>query len=192
VRTRRKAMLGVERADASVNAAAHRLQGLDRFTPSAPIGRAELATIVLQGLAELGAHAEWTIAPAITNSILHLLNEEEQERYEEFEASVRRAAEKAGPGDGHMSSTDGISTYGTIEIDPAPPGDARTATLEDVVADEELARSAAEAIVYHLYHEIVEPAVILVDRSPAARERLWPLVWAIAALIPPPDVSLRR
>jgi hypothetical protein len=30
-----------------------------------------------------------------------------------------------------------------------------------------------------------------VERSAPARERLWPLVWAVAALIPPPDTSLR-
>ena len=73
-----------------------------------------------------------------------------------------------------------------MEIDPAPRSDSRTATLEDVIADEDLARRAAEAIVYQLYYEIVDRAAILVERSAAARGRLWPLVWAVAALIPPP------
>ena len=45
---------------------------------------------------------------------------------------------------------------------------------------------------YQLYYEIVDQAAVLVERSEAARERLWPLVWAVAALIPPPDTSLRQ
>jgi hypothetical protein len=101
----------VEKADASVDAASCRVQGLDRFSRSAPVGKAELVTIVLEGLA--------------------------------------------------------------------------------VVEDEDLARRAPEAIVYQLYCEIVERAAILVERSEAARERLWPLVWTVAALIPPSDTSLR-
>lgn len=185
-------MLEVERADRSVNEASRRLEGLDRFSRSAPIGRAELVTIVLQGLAELGAHADWTVTPSITNSILHLMNEDERKRYEEFEASVRRAAEKARPTEGQVSFTGAVSEGDAIEIDPAPSGSARTATLEEVLADEDLARRAAEAIVYQVYCEVVERAVLLVERSAAARERLWPLVWAVAALVPPPDLSFRR
>jgi hypothetical protein len=185
-------MLEVERADRSVNEASRRLEGLDRFSRSAPIGRAELVTIVLQGLAELGAHADWTVTPSITNSILHLMNEDERKRYEEFEASVRRAAEKARPTEGQVSFTGAVSERDAIEIDPAPSGSSHTATLEEVLADEDLARRAAEAIVYQVYWEIVERAVLLVERSAAARERLWPLVWAVAALVPPPDLSFRR
>jgi hypothetical protein len=184
-------MLEVERADDLVNAASRRVRGLDRFSRSAPIGRAELATIVLQGLAELGAHADWTITPSITHSVLHLMNEQERGRYEGFEASVRRAAEKAGVAEGHMPSVGAVTDRDTIEIDPAPSSDSRTAPLEEVLDDEELAARAAEAVVYQLYYEIVERAVLLVERSPAARERLWPLVWTVSALIPPPDLSLR-
>lgn len=185
-------MLEVERADALVNAASRRVQGLDRFSRSAPIGRPELATIVLKGLAELGAYADWTVTPGITNSIIHLLSDDERKRYEEFQESVRRAAAKAGPADGQMSSAGAVSGSAVTAIDAGPPSDSRTATLDEVIADEDLGRRAAEAIVYQLYHEIVEGAVILVERSAAARERLWPLVWAVAALIPPPDTSLRR
>jgi hypothetical protein len=184
-------MLEVERADALVNAASRRVQDLDRFSRSAPIGRAELATIVLEGLAELGAHADWTVMPGVTDSILHLLNEDERTRYEEFQQSVQRAAEKAGS-IAHVSSSNGASARAVTEIDPAPRSDSRTAILDDVLADEDLSRRAAEAIVYQLYYEIVDRATVLVERSAAARERLWPLVWAVAALIPPPDVSLRQ
>jgi hypothetical protein len=184
-------MLDVESADAVVNAASRRVQSLDRFSRSAPIGRAELATVVLQGLAELGAHADWTVAPSVTNSVLHLMNEDERKRYEEFEAAVRRAAEKAGFAEAEESSMGSVSDPDTIEIDPTPSSDSRTASIEEVLADEELAARAAEAVVYQLYCQIVERAVLLVERSPAARERLWPLVWAVAALIPPPDLSLR-
>jgi hypothetical protein len=184
-------MLDVESADAVVNAASRRVQSLDRFSRSAPIGRAELATVVLQGLAELGAHADWTVAPSVTNSVLHLMNEDERKRYEEFEAAVRRAAEKAGLAEAEESSMGSVSDPDTIEIDPTPSSDSRTASIEEVLADEELAARAAEAVVYQLYCQVVERAVLLVERSPAARERLWPLVWAVAALIPPPDLSLR-
>ena len=52
-----------------------------------------------------------------------------------------------------------------MEIDPAPRSDSRTATVEDVIADEDLARRAAEAIVYQLYYEIVDRAAVLVERS---------------------------
>jgi hypothetical protein len=181
----------LEKADARVNAATRRVQALDRFSRSAPIGRAELATAVLQALAELGAHAEWTISPSITNSVIHLLDEGERERYEEFEASVRRAAEKAGVAETQMATMGVVSNGGMIAIEPAPSGESRTAPLEEVLGDERLAARAAEAVVYRLYEEIVERAVLLVEHSVAARERLWPLVWAVAALIPPPDVSLR-
>jgi hypothetical protein len=185
-------MLEVESADELVNAASRRVRGLDRFSRSAPIGRAELATIVLQGLAELGAHADWTVMPGITGSILHLLNEDERKRYGEFQESVRRAAENGGSGEEHQPSNGAVSTLAALEIDPAPRGDSRTAPLEEVLTDEQLATRAAEAIVYQLYYEIVDRAALLVEHSPAARERLWPLVWAVAALIPPPDTSLRH
>ena len=129
--------------------------------------------------------------PGITGSILHLLNEDERTRYGEFQESVRRAAENGGSGEENQSSNGAVSAPAALEIDPAPRGDSRTATIEEVLTDEQLARRAAEAIVYQLYYEIVDRAVLLVERSPAARERLWPLVWAVAALIPPPDTSSR-
>ena len=151
-------MLEDERADELVDAASRRVHGLDRFSRTAPIGRAELATIVLQGLAELGAHADWTVMPGITGSILHLLNEDERTRYGEFQESVRRAAENGGSGEVHQSSNGAVSPPAALEIDPAPRGDSRTATLEEVLTDEQLARRAAEAIVYQLYYEIVDRA----------------------------------
>jgi len=184
-------MLEVERADALVNAAFSRVQGLDRFSRSAPIGKAELAAIVLQGLAELGALADWTVMPGVTESVLRLLDDDERMKYREFQDSVRRAAENARSAE-QSSSNWVVSGAAEVEIDPAPRSDSRTATLEDVIADEDLARRAAEAIVYQLYYEIVDRAAILVERSAAARERLWPLVWAVAALIPPPDTSMRQ
>jgi len=185
-------MLEVERADGMVNAASSRVQGIDRYSRSAPIGRAELATIVLQGLAELGALADWTVMPGVTESVLRLLDDDERKKYREFQESVRRAAEKARSAEEQSSSNWVISGGAEVEIDPAPRSDSRTATLESVIADEDLARRAAEAIVYQLYHEIVDRAAFLVERSAAARERLWPLVWAVAALIPPPDTSFRH
>ena len=185
-------MLEVERADAVVNAAFSRVRGIDRYSRSAPIGRAELATIVLQGLAELGALADWTVSPGVTESVLRLLDDDERMKYREFQESVRRAAEKARSAEEQSSSDWVISGGAEVEIDPAPRSDSRTATLESVIADEDLARRAAEAIVYQLYYEIVDRAAVLVERSAAARERLWPLVWAVAALIPPPDTSLRQ
>jgi hypothetical protein len=81
---RRKRMLEVERADAVVNAAFSRVRGIDRYSRSAPIGRAELATIVLQGLAELGALADWTVSPGVTESVLRLLDDDERMKYREF------------------------------------------------------------------------------------------------------------
>lgn len=185
-------MLEVERADAVVNAAFSRVRGIDRYSRSAPIGRAELATIVLQGLAELGALADWTVSPGVTESVLRLLDDDERMKYREFQESVRRAAEKARSAEEQSSSNWVVSGGAEVEIDPAPRSDSRTATLESVIADEDLARRAAEAIVYQLYYEIVDRATVLVERSAAARERLWPLVWAVAALIPPPDTSLRQ
>ena len=185
-------MLEVERADGVVNAAFSRVQGLDRYSRSAPIGKAELATIVLQGLAELGALADWTVSPGVTESVLRLLDDDERMKYREFQESVRRAAEKARSAEEQSSSNWVISGGAEVEIDPAPRSDSRTATLESVIGDEDLARRAAEAIVYQLYYEIVDRATVLVERSAAARERLWPLVWAVAALIPPPDTSLRH
>ena len=185
-------MLEVERADGVVNAAFSRVRGLDRYSRSAPIGKAELAAIVLQGLAELGALADWTVSPGVTESVLRLLDDDQRMKYREFQKSVRRAAENAGSAEEQASSNWVLSGPAEVEIDPAPRSDSRTATLEDVIADEDLARRAAEAIVYQLYYEIVDRAVVLVERSAAARERLWPLVWAVAALIPPPDTSLRQ
>jgi hypothetical protein len=185
-------MVEVERADAMVNAAFSRVRGLDRFSRSAPIGRAELATIVLHGLAELGALADWTVMPSVTESVLGLLDEGEQMKYREFQESVRRAAENARSAETQSPSNWVSSGPAELEIDPAPRSDSHTATVEDVLADEDLARRAAEAIVYQLYYELVDRAAVLVERSAAARERLWPLVWAVAALIPPPDTSLRH
>ena len=185
-------MSEVERADALVNAAFSRVRGLDRFSRSAPIGRAELAAIVLQGLAELGALADWTVMPSVTESVLHLLDDDERMKYQEFQESVRRAAENARSAEEQSPSNWVVSGSAEVAIDPAPRTESGTATLEDVIADEDLARRAAEAIVYQLYYEIVDRAAVLVERSEAARERLWPLVWAVAALIPPPDTSLRQ
>ena len=185
-------MLEIERTDAMVNAAFSRVRGLDRFSRSAPIGRAELATVVLHGLAELGALADWTVMPSVTDSVLGLLDDDERTKYREFQDAIRRAAEKARSAEEQSPSNWIISGSAEVEIDPAPRSDSRTATVEDVIADEDLARRAAEAIVYQLYYEIVDRAAVLVERSAAARERLWPLVWAVAALIPPPDTSLRH
>jgi hypothetical protein len=54
----------LEKADELVNSAYRRVQELDRFSrSSSPIGKAELATIALQALAELGALADWTVGP---------------------------------------------------------------------------------------------------------------------------------
>jgi len=77
-RGKEKRMLEVERADGVVNAAFSRVQGLDRYSRSAPIGKAELAAIVLQGLAELGALADWTVSPGVTESVLRLLDDNER------------------------------------------------------------------------------------------------------------------
>jgi hypothetical protein len=185
-------MSEVDKADAMVNAAFSRVRGLDRFSRSAPIGRAELATIVLHGLAELGALADWTVMPSVTDSVLGLLDEDERRKYQEFQGSVRRAAENARSAEEQSPSNWIVSGVAEVEIDPAPRSDSRTATVEDVIADDDLAKRAAEAIVYQLYYEIVDQAAVLVERSEAARERLWPLVWTVAALIPPPDTSLRQ
>jgi hypothetical protein len=92
---------------------------------------------------------------------------------------AERAAENARSAEEQSSSNWVVSGAAEVEIDPAPRSDSRTATLEDVITDEDLARRAAEAIVYQLYYEIVDRAAILVERSAAARERLWPLVWAV-------------
>ena len=181
----------LERADELVNSAYRRVQELDRFSrSSSPIGKAELATIALQALAELGALADWTVGPGITHSIVQLLDENERKKFESFRAFVKHAGEEDRPA-GQASSMSAASDGAGMEIDPAPSGHSRMATQEEVLADEDLAARAAEAIVYQLYCELVERAVILVDRSPTARSRLFPLVWVVAALIPPPDLSLR-
>jgi hypothetical protein len=183
----------LEKADELVNSASRRVQDLDRFSrSSSPIGKAELAVIALQALAELGALADWTVGPGITHSIVQLLDENERQKFERFREFVKHAGQEAKPSAGQGSSTSDISGRAEMEIDPAPSGHSRTATQEEVLADEGLGARAAEAIVYQLYYEIVERAVILVERSPAARSRLFPLVWAVAALTPPPDLSLRR
>jgi hypothetical protein len=181
----------LERADALVRSASHRVQELDRFSrSSSPIGKAELAIIALQALAELGALADWTVGPGITHSIVQLLDENERKRFESFREFVKRAGEH-GPAAGQASSMSDIADRAEMEIDPAPSDHSRMATEEEVLADEDLAARAAEAVVYQLYCELVERAVILVERSPTARSRLFPLAWVVAALIPPPDLSLR-
>jgi hypothetical protein len=181
----------LERADELVNSAYRRVQELDRFSrSSSPIGKAELATIALQALAELGALADWTVGPGITHSIVQLLDENERQKFESFREFVKNAGQedrRAAP----ASSMSDISDRAEMEIDPAPSGQSRMATEEAVIADEDLAAGAAEAVVYQLYCELVERAVILVERSPTARSRLFPLVWVVAALMPPPDLSLR-
>jgi hypothetical protein len=185
-------MLEVEKTDALVTAAYRRVQELDRFTrASAPIGKAELATIALQALAELGALADWTVRPGMTDSIVQLLNEQERQQYESFQEFVRQAGDDARSRAKRQSSAATASEPTELEIDPAPSGYSRTASLDEVVADEELAAGAAEAIVYQLYAEMLDRATILLERSEAARKRLWPLVWVVATMIPPPDLSLR-
>jgi hypothetical protein len=181
----------LERADELVNSAYRRVQELDRFSrSSSPIGKAELATIALQALAELGALADWTVGPGITHSIVQLLDENERQKFERFREFVKHAGQEDNPA-AQASSMGDISDRAEMEIDPAPTGHSRMATEEAVIADEDLGARAAEAVVYQLYCELVERAVILVERSPTARSRLFPLVWVVAALIPPPDLSLR-
>jgi hypothetical protein len=181
----------LERADELVNSAYRRVQELDRFSrSSSPIGKAELATIALQALAELGALADWTVGPGITHSIVQLLDENERQKFERFRELVKHAGQGDSPA-GQASSMSDTSDRAEMEIDPAPSGQSRMATEEAVIADEDLAAGAAEAVVYQLYCELVERAVILVERSPTARSRLFPLVWVVAALMPPPDLSLR-
>jgi hypothetical protein len=181
----------LERADELVNSAYRRVQELDRFSrSSSPIGKAELATIALQALAELGALADWTVGPGITHSIVQLLDENERQKFERFREFVKHAGQEDRPA-GQASSTSDTSDRAEMEIDPAPSGQSRMATEEAVIADEDLAAGAAEAVVYQLYCDLVERATILVERSPTARSRLFPLVWVVAALIPPPDLSLR-
>jgi len=183
----------LEKADELVNAAYRRVQDLDRFSrSSAPIGKAELAIIALQALAELGALADWTVGPGITDSIVQLLDDNERQKFEKFREFVRRAGEEARLAAGQASLMRDISGHAAMEIDPAPSSHSHRATQEEVFGDEDLGARAAEAIVYQLYYEIVERAVILVERSATARSRLWPLVWVVATLIPPPDLSLRR
>jgi len=181
----------LERADELVNSAYRRVQELDRFSrSSSPIGKAELATIALQALAELGALADWTVGPGITHSIVQLLDENERQKFERFREFVKHAGQEDRSA-GQASSMSDISERAEMEIDPAPTGHSRMATEEAVIADVDLGARAAEAVVYQLYCELVERAVILVERSPTARSRLFPLVWVVAALIPPPDLSLR-
>ena len=182
----------LEKADELVNSAHRRVQDLDRFSrSSSPIGKAELATIALQALAELGALADWTVGPGITHSIVQLLDENERKRFESFREFVKHAGEEDRPAAGQASSMSDASGRAEMEIDPAPSGHSRMATEEAVLADEDLGARAAEAVVYQLYCELVERAVILVERSPRARSRLFPLAWVVAALIPPPHLSLR-
>lgn len=182
----------LEKADELVNVAYRRVQDLDRFSRSAPIGKAELAIIVLQALGELSAHADWTVKPGITDSIVQLLDNKERQRFEKFREFVQRGGEDARLAAGQASLMGDISGRAAMEIDPAPSSHSHRATQEEVFGDEDLGARAAEAVVYQLYYEIVERAVILVERSAAARSRLWPLVWVVATLIPPPDLSLRR
>ena len=182
----------LEKADELVNAAYRRVQDLNRFSrSSAPIGKAELAIIALQALAELGALADWTVGPGITRSIVQLLDDDESQKFEEFREFVKRAGDEARLVAGQESMMRDIPGRAAMEIDPAPSSHSRRATQEEVLGDEDLGARAAEAIVYQLYYEIVERAAILVERSATARSRLWPLVWVVATLIPPPDISLR-
>jgi len=182
----------LEKADELVNAAYRRVQDLNRFSrSSAPIGKAELAIIALQALAELGALADWTVGPGITRSIVQLLDDDESQKFEEFREFVKRAGDEARLVAGQESMMRDIPGRAAMEIDPAPSSQSRRATQEEVLGDEDLGARAAEAIVYQLYYEIVERAAILVERSATARSRLWPLVWVVATLIPPPDISLR-
>ena len=182
----------LEQADALVNSAHRRVQDLDRFSrSSSPIGKAELAIIALQALAELGALADWTVGPGITHSIVQLLDENERKKFESFREFVKHAGGDDRPAAGQASSMSDFSDRAEMEIDPAPSDRSRMAAEEEVLADEDLAARAAEAVVYQLYCDLVERAVTLVERSPTARSRLFPLVWVVAALIPAPDLSLR-
>jgi hypothetical protein len=186
-------MMELEKADELVNAAYRRVQDLNRFSRfSAPIGKAELAIIALQALAELGALADWTVGPGITHSIVQLLDDNERQKFEKFREFVQGAGTGARVSAEQASLTSDISSDAEMEIDPAPSSHSHKATQEEVFGDEDLGARAAEAIVYQLYYEMVERAAILVERSAAAQARLWPLVWVVATLIPPPDLSLRR
>src|SRR6266498_4057235 len=143
----------LEKADALVNSAYRRVQELDRFSrSSSPIGKAELATIALQALAELGALADWTVGPGITHSIVQLLDENERQKFERFREFVKHAGQEDRPAAGPASSMSDTERAG-MEIDPTPSGHSRMATEEEVLADEDLGARAAEAVVYQLYCE---------------------------------------
>jgi hypothetical protein len=129
--------------------------------------------------------------PGITHSILQLLDENERQKFEGFREFIKHAGAEDRPAAGQASSMSDVTGRAEMEIDPAPSGRSRMATEDEVLADEDLGTRAAEAVVYQLYCELVERAVILVDRSPTARSRPFPLVWVVAALIPPPDLSMR-
>src|SRR5512132_4166918 len=118
----------LERADALVNSAYRRVQELDRFSrSSSPIGKAELATIALQALAELGALADWTVGPGITHSIVQLLDENERQKFERFREFVKHAGKEDRPAAGQASSMSDVSDRAEMEIDPAPTGHSRMA-----------------------------------------------------------------
>ena len=125
----------LEKADELVNSAYRRVQELDRFSrSSSPIGKAELATIALQALAELGALADWTVGPGITHSILQLLDENERQKFESFREFVKHAGEEDRPAAGQASSMSDVSGRAEMEIDPAPSGHSRMATEEEVLS----------------------------------------------------------
>ena len=127
----------LEKADALVNSAYRRVQELDRFSrSSSPIGKAELAIIALQALAELGALADWTVGPGITHSIVQLLDENERKKFESFREFVKHAGGEDRPVAGQASSMSDVSDRAEMAIDPAPSGLSRMATEEQVLADE--------------------------------------------------------
>src|SRR4029450_5399228 len=160
----------LEKADALVNSPHRRVQELDRFSrSSSPIGKAELATIALQALAELGALADWTGGPGMPHWIVNLLDENERQKFERFREFVKHAGQEDRPA-GQASSTSDTSDRAEMESDPAPSGQSRMATEEAVIADEDLAAGAAEAVVYQLYCDLVERATILVERSATDRD----------------------
>src|SRR4029450_4529802 len=133
----------LERADALVNSASRRVQELDRFSrSSSPIGKAELATIALQALAELGALADWTVGPGITHSIVQLLDETERQKFESLRGFVKHAGQEDRPA-GQASSMSDISDRAEMEIDPSPAGHSRLATEEAGTADDDLGGTGA-------------------------------------------------
>ena len=135
---RRKRMLEVERADGVVDAAISRVQGLDRLAVRAMEERS-LPPSCFKDSPSL-AHSRTGRSCRVSPSRSLLLDEDERTKYREFQESIRRAADNARSAEEQSSSNWVISGGAEVEIDPAPRSDSRTATLESVIADEDLAR----------------------------------------------------